>query len=62
MCYSRGPKADYECEVCEVWPWASGRARQFLKEGQVRHIMYEYRWLGWMVKKALSMGKVVTII
>ncbi|KAI0098134.1 hypothetical protein GGR51DRAFT_435766 [Nemania sp. FL0031] len=58
MCYSRSPKADYDCEVCkspgmrcwkedderyqEVWPWATGRARQFLQDGQVRHITYEY--------------------
>lgn len=59
MCYSRGPRGDSECEVCErgdegmrddgrdervseVWPWAEGRARQFLVEGEVRHIMYEY--------------------
>lgn len=58
MCYSRSTKADYDCEVCaspgmrrwradderyeEVWPWATGRARQFLHTGQVRHITYEY--------------------
>ncbi|KAI1159758.1 hypothetical protein F5B18DRAFT_573433 [Nemania serpens] len=58
MCYSRSVKANYACEVCEspgmksyragddryeeVWPWASGRARQYLYHGQVRHITYEY--------------------
>ncbi|KAF2967799.1 hypothetical protein GQX73_g5778 [Xylaria multiplex] len=58
MCYSRSAKAAYDCEVCdspdmrsykpgdscysEVWPWASGRARQYLHEGHVRHITYEY--------------------
>ncbi|KAI0424343.1 hypothetical protein F5Y09DRAFT_143183 [Xylaria sp. FL1042] len=58
MCYSRSSKMAYDCEVCdspgmrsykedddryqEVWPWASGRARQYLDEGQVRHITYEY--------------------
>ncbi|KAI1124593.1 hypothetical protein F5Y10DRAFT_24870 [Nemania abortiva] len=58
MCYSRSAKADYECEVCdspgmrcwktdddryeEVWPWARGRARQFLHDGKIRHITYEY--------------------
>ncbi|GAW13266.1 hypothetical protein ANO14919_026460 [Xylariales sp. No.14919] len=58
MCYSRSMKATYDCEVCDspgmrsykqddarytdVWPWASGRARQYLNEGQVRHITYEY--------------------
>ncbi|GAP92749.1 hypothetical protein SAMD00023353_8500080 [Rosellinia necatrix] len=26
----------------EVWPWAAGRALQFLREGHVRHITYEY--------------------
>ncbi|KAI1173788.1 hypothetical protein F4777DRAFT_421606 [Nemania sp. FL0916] len=25
-----------------VWPWARGKARQFLHPGQVRHITYEY--------------------
>ncbi|KAI1274841.1 hypothetical protein F5Y07DRAFT_191573 [Xylaria sp. FL0933] len=58
MCYSRSSKMVYDCEVCdspgmrsykenddkyeEVWPWASGRAQQYLDEGQVRHITYEY--------------------
>ncbi|KAI0533097.1 hypothetical protein GGR58DRAFT_135556 [Xylaria digitata] len=58
MCYSRSAKAAYDCEVCDspgmrsyrpndtcytdVWPWASGRARQYLHEGHVRHITYEY--------------------
>ncbi|RYC64291.1 hypothetical protein CHU98_g1914 [Xylaria longipes] len=58
MCYSRSMKANYDCEVCdssstqpfkpdneryqEVWPWASGRAWQYLYNGQVRHITYEY--------------------
>ncbi|KAI0904358.1 hypothetical protein F4823DRAFT_215840 [Ustulina deusta] len=58
MCYSRSSKMIYECEVCdspgmrsynlddtryeEVWPWASGRARQYLYGGRVRHITYEF--------------------
>ncbi|KAJ2977190.1 hypothetical protein NUW58_g7886 [Xylaria curta] len=58
MCYSRSSKINYDCEVChspdmrafkpndeeytKVWPWASGRARQFMHRGQVRHITYEY--------------------
>ncbi|KAI0517061.1 hypothetical protein F5B22DRAFT_145435 [Xylaria bambusicola] len=58
MCYSRIARVLYGCEVCdspgmntyelhndkytEVWPWAAGRARQFLYPGQVRHITYEY--------------------
>lgn len=58
MCYSRSVKANYACDVCdspgmtaykagderyeEVWPWADGRARQYLHSGQVRHITYEY--------------------
>ncbi|KAK5625220.1 hypothetical protein RRF57_000936 [Xylaria bambusicola] len=58
MCSSRIARVLYECEVCnspgmsayklhddkytEVWPWAAGRARQFLHPGQVRHTTYEY--------------------
>lgn len=58
MCYSRISRICFNCEVCdspgmssynlhdekytEVWPWAAGRARQYLVSGQVRHINYEY--------------------
>ncbi|KAI1295999.1 hypothetical protein F5Y03DRAFT_298056 [Xylaria venustula] len=78
MCYSRSSLTVYPCEICdspglcsykpgderygEVWPWASGRAVQYLDGGQVRHITYEYPHPEQIEMPAIQLDDMITTL